>query len=341
MKVRTDREKLGGKSKVPDVYVVKDQEAEKVIQNAMQDGVLFVLERHAWGNRKKLSNELAEELFGDKRGAIRAVQDLLDRKEIKDITDPQRDAWQYVRQNSLPWITKGVYFIRKGRKLEDGVYEGINRVVAYVKERIQESQSALDLFLTPNGDGLSPYRLAQKEFARTQPVLYREVIKAGGYPPGSVLRGKFRMRYYMRYLTLPAANGNLGLMTQEEAEAENQKWKEQIKETGETMIAMTRAAGAKLFQHLRTVLKDPDAKFKDSTVEKPKQFLAEIGSTTLFGDKPFEGWAKDASDLLDGVYGEDLRSDSEFRKVIGGALDGIVEEFENLPTVKLERRIDF
>jgi len=116
---------------------------------------------------------------------------------------------------------------------------------------------------------------------------------------------------------------------------------EQAKEAAEWGIKKTREAFAQVLIHMRDVLMDPSRKFKESTVENPKRFLSEFGSINVWGDKPFEKMAKDAEDLLDGVYGDDLRDDDEYRKIIGDAVSDIVTEFENLPTVELERQIEF
>jgi hypothetical protein len=102
---------------VENIYSVPEEKATLIIKNALEKGVLFWIEGNSWGNRKKVAEDMLEEHGLDSR-AIRATQHLLDRDEVRKLVAPIDKAHNFVRRVdvSLPWITKGVYFVYKEKK---------------------------------------------------------------------------------------------------------------------------------------------------------------------------------------------------------------------------------
>ena len=318
-------------------YRITDEAAQEIIQRAMSDGWLFYLSASAWGNRKKLSEDLKASRFGDDTAAIRAVQDCLDRRGINEITAPQRRAREKIKESSHPWLMPGVYFVRDSR---------LRECIDFVEYCMQDSDAAVERYVAYNDKiGMSMYERDQLEFKRKHKVLYDHVVATGGYPTPGELREKFRMWYSVYRITPPGAvdgvTAGLGVMTQDEADREKAKWREQLKQVAEYTIEQTRNAFAQIIKHLAETLSDPSKTFQETTVEKPKQFIAEFKEMNLWGDRPFEELAEKADKLLNGVYADDLRSDEDYRSTIGKAVGSIVKEFENLPTVEMERALDF
>lgn len=305
-------------------YKIPVEESKKLIEDAMNSGIIFGLECRAWGNRKKLSEDLAKKYFGSNdKEAINATQNLIDRMAVRPVTSPQSRARSIVTKAAKPWITEGVYFLDE---------RDVEQVTKDVEECIAESEEALEVLL-------ANYKKEEKKFAEKYPELYEAAKNSGSYPTRVELRNKFSMRYFRHYIT-PPVNGKVGILSKKEVEAERKKWENQIRETMEFAIGKTREALVEILSHLRDCLKDPDKKFKDSSVEKPKEFLRRLADIPTWGDKPLEKLANDAVDLLDGVYGEDLRDDGDYRKVIGEAVEEITQQFNDLPTVEMDRDLD-
>lgn len=299
-------------------FMISEKEAQRIVDSAMDAGMLTWVSCNSWGNRKKLPMELAEEMFGKDKAAIKASQDLLARDEWRNVTRPLSRARAYVQSVSRPWFTKGVYFT---------LYTDREEVDETLKKFKNSALLNLEEFI-PRLPTL------KAEFEKKHPRLYKEA----NYPTPSQLRRMVNLRWGFIPVIPPNFDGKVPAAVAREEVA---KWREQIKEAAEFGIAKTREAFAKIIVHLRDVLKDPDKKFNASTVEKPKEFLTKLKDFDMWGDKPFQRLAKEAEGLLDGVYAEDLKDDAEYRKIIGNAVNEVVKEFEALPTVKMERAIDF
>ena len=327
-KTSTKRVKLPGIKP----YLISNKEATKMIENAMTNGLLLWIDCGSWGNRKKLADELSKELFGKDQDVVRASHDLIDREEFNKVIGPMRKAQNHARKISLPWFHDAIHYIPKFQVVDGQQIDMVETTDKFIQECYDEAKANLE-------DFLKLYPGLQKDFKKKHPSIAKTIV----YPDVNVIKNKFRFRWGFVIIALPTAgvSKGLSLMTPEMAKREEQKWMERAKEAAEWGIKKTREAFAQVLIHMRDVLMDPSRKFKESTVENPKRFLSEFGSINVWGDKPFEKMAKDAEDLLDGVYGDDLRDDDEYRKIIGDAVSDIVTEFENLPTVELERQIEF
>jgi len=319
------------------VYRISDEEVRQIIGRAVAEGWLFHLHRSAWGNRKKMSDDMKLEKFGTDAKAVRAVQKCIDGERLRDITTPQRAARDKVRQCSYPWIIPGVYFVMD---------KYLKECMEFVDRCIEESRAAVERYVSFDPAlGMSQYERDQAEFKKKHPALFGRVMETGGYPTAEALCKKFRM-WYTVYRVVPPGDGaqasaGASVLSPEEVERERAKWREQIKDVAEYSISQMRGAFAEILTHLAEVLADPKRKFKESTVEKPKRFIAQIKDMSFWGDKPFEEFADKVDKLLDGVYAEDLRDDAEYRAIVGKAVKKVVKQFNDLPTVEMERALDF
>lgn len=301
-------------------YTIGEAEAQAMIGRAMKAGWLLWIKCSSWGNRKKLARDLLEEKFQEDAKAISAVQKLLDSEAVARVTGPMRQAQSEARRWALPWFHDGIYYVLEVDR---------ERLDNYVKERFVESQGHLEWLVGHYGE-------LKEQFRKENPNLYNPK----NYPSVESLRLRFNMQWGWQKIILPMGNEDVKVVGKEVVDRENRKFQEMMKTTAEETIVATRNAFLKIVTHLRDSLKD-GKKFNDSTVEKPKEFLKRLKAINLYGDKPFEEISSDISEILNGVYGEDLRGDDAYRGAIGGALGDIVEVFKELPTVKLERSIDF
>lgn len=303
-------------------FVISDAQAQEMISRAMQAGWLLWIKTSAWGNRRHLSDELLQEKFQDDAEAIRAVMRLVDTKEVQKVTKPMGQAQNRARSKALPWFHEGVYFI-----LESDV-EALDAALQVCKKDMLEARTELvQMFPALKAQ-------AKKDF----PNLYKEEY----YPDQKRLEQAFDLIWGWQKIALPVADeSQIGIISKDVVTRENTKFQEMMKANAEQTIIAIRASFLQIISRLRDKLVDPTAKFKDRTVEKPKEFLARFKEINIFNDQPFEKMAKDIEEILDGVEGRDLRDDEEYRKEMGEVMDEVVQEFGKLPTVKIERSLEF
>ena len=301
-------------------YTIPDAEAQRMIKDAIDAGWLLWIKCSAWGNRKKLAKDLLEEKFQEDANAIRASQKLLDTEAVARVTRPMDMAKNEAYDLSKPWFHKGVYYFDQ---------RNMQRMEEVLQRCSSDIQEGLD-WLVANYENL------KKNFSTMNPRLYDPV----NYPSADMLRSRFHLQWGWQKVSLPMGQSEVSVVGKEMVDRENRRFQEMMKEAVEEAIAATRRAFMKIITHLREVL-NGDKVFHQSTLEKPKEFLKNLSNVNLFGDKPFEDLAGDISEILDGVYSEDLRDDDVYRNAIGNALDDVVEAFSDLPTVKLERAVSF
>jgi len=309
-------------------YVLKGDALNKSLESIFNNGVLLIIEGGGWGNRKKIAEDKLQQ-HGLAPDAVSAVQNLISRDEVASLRAPINKAHGWARdvRNSLPWISNSFHVIHKDKK---------DVAKAKMEELIEELRANKTEFLRIKENGKSKYQECKDEFREKHPDLYDEA----NYPTPAYLDKIFRLRYYLREIAPVNGNGSgVSVLTSEERALEARKYKEQIKEVVEESVAATRACFLDMLQHLTTILTE-DKRVVESAVEKPKQFLKELGSINLFGDVPLLEISDKIRNILDGVYAEDLRDDAEYKKAIGYCLKTATEHVKSLPIVKLERDIE-
>jgi len=303
-------------------YVIKDSEAQEMIKRAMEEGMLLWIHCKAWGNKKKVARELLEEKFQKDAERIRAVQTLIDSEPVKAITKLQDEAKKTALRYSMPWFHSGIYWIPQDK------VEEVDKVLTECRKKIKEEA-------VPNLK--REYPALVKKAKKEHPKLYQPEH----FPSVDSFDQRFDLQWGWQKV-LPPMNGKVSVLSKEVVDRENKKWQEMLKEVGEEFVQATRESLLELLKRLRDKLSDPEAKFKDSTVEKPKEFLEQLASVKFpFEDKPLKELLADVRDILDGVYGSDLRSDKDYRKAMGEVMSDVVKSFKELPVVKVERFVDF
>jgi hypothetical protein len=308
-------------------YVIPEDKAKDILKNAFQNGCLLWVEGKSWGNRKKLKDNLLEDMLKKanipgtaKDGAVRAVQSLLESKKIDEINSWINKAHNWARSNSMQWLTDSVHFIHK---------EKVNPGDEFLKNCEEEVKKLAREFADEE------YELAKAEFKEKYPKLYDEK----NYPYKEDLIRRFRLRHGFQIISLPDAQGEISVLSKDQLMNESRKQLEMMKEMVEENVQAVRGMFVEMIKHLRDVLKD-GKKFQNTTVEKPKKFLEEFSKINLFGDKPFEKLAETCKGLLDGVYAEDLKDDDEYRGILKESLDSVIKALDTLPKIKLARDIE-
>jgi len=303
--------------------IINNETASQLIENAMNTGMLLWVSTSAWGNRTKISEDILESKFGTDADIVRAVHDIIDPEFVRSITVWQSRAKAFASKRSMPWIHRGFFFIPECN------IEDVNDYLEICLEKIKDNVDVL----AENIDRL--YR----EACLKHPELVTNEVHV---PSSTEILGKFGLSFGWVKLTYPMGDGSkVGVVNKELVDRENAKFIENIKGVGEEYIRTMRKAFGGMLVHLVDVLKDPSKKFHESAIEKPKEFLRQLAEIKMpFNDTPFQEFADDLSNVLDGVYAEDVRDDSEYREVMSTTMERMTEEFKSLPTVKIERALD-
>lgn len=300
--------------------VLKGEEADRLVERALKAGWVLRLRRHSWGNRRKLAQELLEEKFAEDATAIHAVQRLLDCEELRAVYQVIGAVNKRVEALSQPWLGEGVYWF-----LEERVPQMEEELV-----RAQvEMSDRLEAFLRV-------YEERKREHREKHPKLYREEH----YPRAVRLRERFGLEWQWQRVRPALGGEDVGVVSKDVVDRETAKFRDAVKTGIEVVVGAARRGTLEVLEHLRDCLKDGGKKFQDSTVEKPKRFLEDLGQTLRFlNDADLDRVVADSRTILDGVYGGDLRGDDEYRAAMAGVMDSVVAEFKALPVVELERDI--
>ena len=306
------------------IFFISDAQATTIVQKAMEAGWLLWIKTSAWGNRKTLAEEMMREKFQDDADAINAIQRLIDAEEVKAVTYPMGVAVREAKRRAKPWFHDGVYWLSQ----ED--VEVMEKKLQECKDEVIKKRKAL-------AAKLPELKVKAK---KEHPKLYSDEH----YPTQSELENKFNLIWGWTKIRLPFSGEGTTLKVMDKAfvEKENQKYVDLLKQSTEETVGMWRIAFLDMMKKLRDKLVNPKAKFKDITVERPKEFLAKFKKEIeSFGDKPFAGIINDLEEILSGVDADDLRDKQIYRAQMGEVISDVVQEFETLPTVKMRRALKF
>lgn len=303
-------------------FIISDKHAQKIINKVMKNNFLLVIKTHAWGNRKAISKSLLNEKFEDNAEAVSAVQRLIDKNEVKKVTQPIGRVINFIRSKSFPWLT-------------DGIYSVIEKDIMVIEEELQKARTELK-------ERKEKFKIKFPELKENYKKNYPELYNESYYPSLREIDEKFDLVWYWQKISPPIPeNSDISIISQDMANFENKKFQEMIKGVAEETITAMRASFLKMITRMHERLSDPEATFRNSTIEKPIKFLEELKDINIYDDKPFANIAKDISDALDGISVDDLREDKQYRKEIGNQMEKIVTQFEELPEVKFKRALEF
>lgn len=302
-------------------HVISDAQFDKLLEHCFNNGVMFERRSSSWGNRKKLAEELLADA-GLPKEAVRAVQSLVDNEELSAVTSPLRKAMNWARDACIMSFGPSVGFLHADQ----------------VEQAEQKMQSYRQQALEALEDYLPKYPEEKRKFQEAYPNLYHESY----YPTAEQLKEKFNLRWRFYPVMPPSADGQKvkvsKAMSAEMQEREQRKYRQMMKEEFQQNITAIRSVFLTIIRELHGILKDSNKRLVESRVEKPKQFLERFFSNmNLLGDEPFADLCKEAKDLFDGVFAEDVRDDDEYRKAMAEATELVAKAVEELPTVEIER----
>lgn len=304
-------------------FIISNKKAQKIINKALKNNYLLWIKSSAWGNRKALNKSLLKEKFKDNASALSGAQKLVDHNEVKKVTTPINRVINFIRLNSFPWLTEGIYFVTE-------------KQVSIIEEKCKETRKEVK---ERRAEFKKKYPLLKKEHAKKYPELYNEMH----YPNPNEVERRFDFIWGWQKINLPFSNDskNINIVSEDMANNENIKFKEMMKGVAEDTIIMIRNSFMELISKMQNTLKEPNKKFKNSTIENPIKFLEQLKEINIYNDKPFEDVANDMMKTLKGIDIENLRDDKKYRKKVSKEVKEIVTEFEQLPTVKYKRSLEF
>lgn len=272
-----------------------------------------------WGASTKLDDEYISSRLPS--GKVRANYDILeDKSRIDRLNFLREEAKSFVEHCSKPFPEENFCFIDKD-------------TIPYVDEGLEQRKieffSVLDLFLDEEYDN------EKANFASKYPEHYH----VGKYPSKERLRNGIIFEWCYRIFTPPGED--TGVLTAKMYKREHEKFEKDV-ETMHTM-ALTEVK-EKLFDKIKT-LKDqclggtPHA----STLKSVNSFLERFetywnGSVGVDGIKEL---IDECKEYLDGTDADMLRSDDEFRSMVGNAMKDITSSFDEIADERLERSLDF
>lgn len=323
------KQKVMGRKVSRKVYSYSAEEAAKIVEKAMSGGWLLWIKTSSYGNRKQLAHELVDQAFDgilkDKKASerINASTKLVDHDVIREVLSPMSKAQTRARNRCLPWMHDGIYWFNES---------DVPEIEKYAIECEEEFRVALEEKLLPNWDKLV------NEALEGSTHLTRE-----DFPTKDMIARKFRFSHGWQKVVLPYQEGTgskVSVLGNEFLQNERKKFIDYMKENAEKTVVVLRESFMKIMSSLTEKLNEPNAKFKDTTVEKPKEFIKRFRELNIYQDAPFESLISEVDSMLDGVFADDLRNDDKYRKAIGDVMSQVMNHFSDLPTIEFERSIE-
>lgn len=321
---KTKKLSASNKAQVPvGSYIKDDKAAKQIIQTALQEGCLLRIRTKAWGNRTALSDE---EVGGLNASFLGGTKALLPKGAVKDVKAIRRQALRWARENCLPWIDYGVYFIPRS-KVEKAV-EFLDDCIARQKVAVQELCS---------------------EYLELKETMRKEVTKANKlngtnikfdesrYPTVDELSKKFSISFQFFMVSVPDGNS---ILDTRQIKQEQAKLEDTIKEAAEVGILWVRVKFVEIVEHLRKVLQS-GGKFKNASVINLHEFINQFENLNVWNDNDLKAIVAKARKELGTTDAQDLREDAKFAKTVENKMQGILEQVNKLGDERLKRAVKF
>ena len=301
-------------------FKISEDKIRKQLEAVMGADWLLIIERSFWGNRKMVPKDLLEEKFKTDADKISAVERLVDKEAIARVVRPMNRAKTEIRKRyGLPWMYDRTFHIR-GADF-DAVEAICIEAETLVKERVEE------------------LIIAWPDLVAKDKTEHPDMHNSSNYPEPLSFRQRFSMGHVWTKMVKPIGEGVKGV-SPEIIKRENAKFEARFAAVAEQGIVAMRNEFLGVVTHMRDVLKDGKV-FQESVIEKPKMLLDKFRKFNVYGDVPFENMLSDLESIFDGVYAQDLRDDNDYRKEMAVVVNEVAETFKNLPTVEIERFVDF
>lgn len=271
-----------------------------------------------WGASTKLGSDYITSTLPDK--LVRANYDILeDKSRIDRLNSLREEAKKFVEKCSMPFPLQNCTFVRK-------------EVVPIVEEGLEERKArffeVLDTFLDEE------YEDGKRSFQKKYPEHYHE----RKYPSKKAMRDRINFDWCYRVFEPPGKNS--GILTPAMYKKELAKFKDDMDRMRTMMLHEVKEQFIAKVETLRDQCLDgvPNA----STLRSVNTFLDRFESywKGSVGTEGIQELVTECKEYLDGTDADMLRSDDEFKSVIGNAMKGIAAGFEEIAGERLTRSID-
>jgi hypothetical protein len=286
---------------------------------ALADKVQLVLIQFGkFGNSKKIDSERVNTNADKKR--VKASKTLLDSPELKAITTADGAMRAWINFHVLPYHIAGVYILPNG-------------IVTKVHKRLQEYRQERELLVDAF---IEAYPQRCKDASEELGDLHNVM----DYLSTEEARKEFVFSW--EFLNFGVA-GSLKVVDSEIYNEAVSKAESNLKSAAEEITKVRRATLLALVSHLQDILTPgPDGKRKklyDTTVTKLTDFLSMFKLTDVTGDSELETLANTASNLMQGLSVDALKSDDALRDSIKLGMEKISLELSGMVETKVTRKI--
>lgn len=272
-------------------------------QNVFQRACLIQLSTSCWQGHMMLHATIMEKI-GDSDW-IRGVKNLVNPESLAFVRSAISKARTQLKKSALPFPIKSLTLVPK---------ESLSRIDRMLNEAKDEFYSEVEIFLRKYDD---EQLIARRNLG--------ELFSEADYPID--IRSKFKFEW--RFLTLDIP-GRSKILPPEVYEREKTKFIEMMEETRELAVTALREEFSEIISHLTDRLSGMEdgkpKRFKNSMVERLREFLRSFGDRNLFEDEKLAELVDHAKEIVDGISADELRKNQRLR-------DQVAEEMTRLKTV--------
>lgn len=289
-------------------------------RDVFAEGCLISLEiLGIWGASTKLGESFISSRLPSK--LIRANYDILeDKSRIDRLNFLREEAKSFVANCSKPFPLSNCHFIDK-------------HVISIVDEGLEFRKAkffeVLDLFLNEEYDN------EKRKFQEKYPEHYQ----SEKYPSKRRMRDSITFEWCYRVFQPPGKNS--GILTSEMYKKEYKKFQVDVERMNQMMLTEVKEQLISKVETLRDQCLGgtPHA----STIKSVNTFLERFEKywNTSVGTVGIKELVTDVKKYLDGTDADMLRSDDEFRGMVGKAMKDVANDFEQIVGDRLERSLDF
>jgi hypothetical protein len=266
-----------------------------------EKGCLVHLSVSSWTGLAKVSNTDIE-VHADK-SLIKASKFLVDKENLKPIEQIRNEARNYIYSKSLPFPIRSVAFIPKDSITE--INEKLAGFLAQFNQAVEDFAVNYDYFISVAKTGL------------------RELFNEDDYP--SDIREKFHFQWL--FLTVGEANPNT--LAPELYEQEASKFINTMESFAQDAVILLRDEFKKMVDNLTTRLKE-GKKFKEASITNLKDFMDEFKHLNIADDVELSLLIDKTKEIIVGIDGESLRSNSELKSKVVESMSVIQKEFNEM-----------
>lgn len=277
----------------------------KVSEEIAENAALMFLNFKFWLGAKVLSDDVMKQVGNSEW--VKGRKNLLDPKLISPIRSVQSEIRRKVEAVSLPFPKESVHLVPIS--LIARVYDILEDGIKKLDEEVEKLEAQ--------------YAVAREAAKESLGDLFDE----SDYPAS--LRNKFGVEWL--YIELRAV-GQLAISNPVLYLREKEKFEEMMGEARALAVASLRQEFGSIVSHcVDKLTPDKDGVpriFRDSMVEKFRDFFATFGARNIFQDEQLANLIEEAKGMLDGVDANDIRGDAKLRRDVRQAMERVKGELD-------------